>query len=60
MEPAQLAMLLDGIDLNARRLLVGTRRATRGSTRIAEHDQTWSMVMPKVDHDCVLPDIVAI
>ena len=51
-------LLLDGIDLNARRWLAGVRRSIGGSTRIAECDQAWSMVVPKVDHDCVLQDIV--
>ena len=58
MEPAQLAMLLDGIDLNARRLARWNPDGERGSTRIAECDQTWSMVVPPVDHDCVLKDLV--
>src|SRR5215831_106674 len=39
--------------------LDGTPGATRGSTRITKYDQTWSIVVPKVDHDCVLQGIVA-
>ena len=40
MEPAQLAMLLDGIDLNARRLARWNPEGDRGIDKIADCDQT--------------------
>ena len=54
MEPAQLAMLLDGIDLNARRLARWTPTAQKAIDKITECDQNCSMVVPPVDHDCSL------
>jgi IS66 Orf2 like protein len=59
MDPAQLAMLLDGIDLNARRLARWNPSQERGSTQIAECDRSWSMVVPPVDHDGSLQKVVA-
>ncbi len=58
MEPVQLAMLLDGIDLNACRLAGWTLPSTKGSTRILISDPTSWMAVPTVDHECELAPVV--
>jgi hypothetical protein len=55
---ARLAMLLDGIDLNARRVARLNPRSDKGINTDLRVWSKLSVVAPPIDHDCSLKDFV--
>jgi hypothetical protein len=55
-QAAVLGFGVSGIDLNARRLARWNPSSDKGIDTDRRCDQTWSVVVPPIDHDCVLKD----